>query len=588
MSSPATVRRKLAAVMFADMVGYSSRLERYEARNSDLAARSIDLFKSLIANYGGSVANVTGDGVLAIFDSSEQTLRFAIQVQTDFQEQAVWDDGEPIMFRIGINLGEVITSGDEVRGHCINVAARLQALAEPGSIVVTDDFRRTVRDLPKVSFQSLGRPALKNIAEPIEVFSVAPSAPSAAHPALEVIKDERERHSGAQELNPSVAVLALTNLTNDPANDSLCLGIVDGVIADLSRFRSLTVIASHSAFLFSLRSFSAREIGRRLGAQYLLSGSLNRLGKRVRIAVELIDAEDENIIWSERFNIEIAELFDMQDEITGAVASRLAVQIDLAEHQHGAQRPLSMRSYALVMRGQALMQAYARQANEHARRLLAEAIAITPGYARAHSAMSRSHNFDWRYSWSRNPAKSLDTAVKLAHHAVQLDQLDARGFAELGFANLYRKHHDESLAGYERALALNPNDADVIAGYGDALVYAGQAEQSLGHLERAIRLNPYHPDWYLWHLADAYNALKRPVDVINTIQRMQDQSEGRRLLAANYAHLGMMGQARAAAEEVMRLHPEFRISRWRLRPPYRDLDLLERFIEGLRKAGLPD
>ena len=571
--------------MFADMVGYSRRLEHDEATNSDLAARSIDLFKSLIGNYGGSIANVSGDGVLALFDSTEQTLRFAIQIQADFQQQAAWGDGEPILFRIGINLGEVTSSGDDVRGHCINVAARLQAIAEPGTIVVSGDFRRAVRDLPKVSFRSMGRPVLKNIAEPIEVFSVL-RADELTPPAI--IEEDRRLLPAAHERNPSVAVLAITNLTNDPANESLCLAIVDGVIADLSRFRSVTVIASHSAFLFSLRSYSAREIGRRLGAQYLLSGSLNRLGKRVRIAVELIDAEDESIIWSERFSIELAELFDLQDEITGAVASRLAVQIDLAEHHHGAQRPSSMRAYALVLRGQGLMQAYAKAANDHARRLLEEAIATTPSYARAHSVMSRSHNFDWRYSWSPNPAKSLDTAVQIAHHAVHLDHLDARGFAELGFANLYRKHHDESLASYRRALVLNPNDADVIADYADALVYAGQAEQSLAHMERAMRLNPYHPDWYLWHLADAYNALKRPVDVINTVQRMHDQNEGRRLLAANYAHLGMMGQARAAAGEVMRLHPNFRISRWRHRPPYRDADLLERFIEGLRKAGLPD
>jgi adenylate cyclase len=313
----------------------------------------------------------------------------------------------------------------------------------------------------------------------------------------------------------------------------------------------------------------------------------NRQEKRVRIAVELIDAESEIILWSDRFSIEIAELFDLQDEITGRVASQLAVQIDLAEDRGVAKRP-HMRSYGLVLRGQMLMLTYARDANIHARQLLDEAIEITPTYARAHSAMSRSHNFDWRYSWSRSPSKSLDTAVELAHRAIGLDHLDARGFAELGFANLYRKHHDESLAAYERALALNPNDADVIAEYADALVYSGYAEKSLAHLARAMRLNPYFPDWYLWNLADAYNSLKRPADVIATIHRMHNQGEGRRLLAVNYAHLGLMSEARAEAEEVMRLYPNFRISRWRLRPPYRDLALLERYVDGLRKAGLPD
>jgi TolB-like protein len=568
-------------------VGYSSKLEVDEGRNSDLATRSIGIFKSLVENYGGKVANVSGDGVLALFDSAEQTLRFAIEIQTDFRERAVWGDGEPIGLRIGINLGEVISTGDAVSGHCINVAVRLQALAEPGSIVVTDDVRRAARGIPRTSFQSLGRPALKNISEHIEVYSVTSSSYNRAGSAPVAARYEAKPIMAAQECNPVVAVLPLTNLTNDPATEPLGLAIVDGVIADLSRFRLINVIASHSASLFSLKALSAREIGRRLGAQYLLAGSINRLDKRVRIAVELIDAETESLVWSERFNINIVELFDLQDEITGGVASRLAVQIEFAEH-HRSQRPTNIRSYGLVLRGHALILTYVKEANTHARQLLKEALDIAPGYARVHSVMSRSHNFDWRYTWSRNPGKSLDTAVKLAQRAVGLDHLDARGFAELGYANLYRKHHEESLAGYERALALNPNDADVIADYADALVYSGQAEQALPHLERAMRLNPFYPDWYLWHVADAYNSLKRPADVIATIHRMHDQGQGRRLLAANFAHLGMMVEARAEAEEVMRLYPKFRISQWRHRPPYRHPELLERFVDGLRRAGLPD
>ena len=221
-------------------------------------------------------------------------------------------------------------------------------------------------------------------------------------------------------------------------------------------------------------------------------------------------------------------------------------------------------------------------------RFFEEAIEIAPDYGRAYSSMSRTHNIDWRYSWSPDPDRSLDIALDLARGAIQRDRLDATAYAELAYANLYKKHLDESLADYVRAMALNPNDADIISQYADALVYADQPSKSIELIGKAMRLNPCYPDQYLWDLADAYNALGRPADVIATVQRMQNPDEGRRLLAANFAHLGMMTEARAQAAEVMRLHPGFTISQWRHRPPYRDAAILERYVEGLRKAGLPD
>jgi len=308
----------------------------------------------------------------------------------------------------------------------------------------------------------------------------------------------------------------------------------------------------------------------------------------VRIAVDLIDAETESVLWSDRFDAAIEDLFDLQDEISSAVASRLAIQIDMAERRQESQYLRDMRAYGLVLRGQHLLLRYTREANAHGRRLFDQAIEIAPEYGRAYSSLSRTHNLDWRYSWSTSPEKSLDAAVDLARRAVQLDRLDARGFAELGFANLYKKLHDESLAEYARAMALNPNDADIIAEYADALVYAGQPTKSIELLEQAMRLNPYYPDWYLWYLADAYITMRRHSDVIATVQRMQNPDEGRRMLAASFAHLGMMDEARAEAEAVLRLHPNFTIGRWRQRPPYRDPEVLEHFVEGMRMAGLPD
>ncbi|HEX6102654.1 MAG TPA: tetratricopeptide repeat protein, partial [Alphaproteobacteria bacterium] len=527
---------------------------------------------------------VTGDGVLALFESADQAVRFAVQIQNEFRKQSVWEDGEPVQFRIGVHLGEVMETEGVVQGHCINVAVRVQQIADPGAIMVTRAVRDAVRDRSDVTLATQGYPPLKNIAEAMEVFAV--TAPDSSLPAA--LKAHRAPPSPESNRNPSVALLALQNRSGDPALDHLCEGIVEDVIANLTRFRSLTVIARHSAFLFSLSANSAREIGDRLGVRYLLSGNLRRSGKRLRVGVELIDAKSEGVLWSDHFNIEMEEVFDLQDEITGAVASRLAVQIDFAERRQESYYPRDMRAYGLVLRGQQLLLQCRNDANAHARRLFEEALEIAPDYARVYSALSRTHNLDWRYTWSAAPEESLEAAVELARRAVELDRLDARGFAELGFANLYKKRHDEALADYARATALNPNDADIIAEYADALVYAGQPEKSVELLERAMRLNPYYPDWYLWYLADAYITMGRHTEVIATVQRMQNPDEGRRMLAASFAHLGMMDQARAQAREVLRLHPGFTISRWRDRPPYRDQAILEQFIEGMRKAGLPD
>jgi adenylate cyclase len=324
-----------------------------------------------------------------------------------------------------------------------------------------------------MSFRPVGRPALKNISEPIEVFEVDRVSTGGARP----VATARGAVGPAPARHPSIAVLALTNLSGDPAVDHLCEGIVGDIIANLSRFHSLMVIAGHSAFLFSLKSHPAREIGKRLGVRYLLTGNLRRAGKKMRIGVELIDAESEGVLWSDNFNIEVEELFDLQDEITGAVASRLAVQIDLAERRQESQYPRDMRAHGLVLRAQHLMLQFSKEANAHARRLCEEAMEIAPDYSRAYSALSRASNLDWRYSWSPDPEASLDSALDFARNAIQRDPLDARGFAELGFGHLYKKRHEESLTEYARAMALNPNDADIMAEYADFPGVCGTAGQ---------------------------------------------------------------------------------------------------------------
>jgi TolB-like protein/class 3 adenylate cyclase len=575
---------KRAAVLIADVVEFSRHMEEDEGGSVDQVSRSIKLFRGLIGDYGGQIAQIAGDGILALFESADRAVQFAVQIQTEFRDQSVWADGEPIQFRIGLNVGEVTFHETVAYGHCINVAARLQSMADPGGILVTGAFRSTIRAAAGLSLRSVGQPRLKNISELIDIYAVEQTGATPARAAVR--RSEAPLREPVRA--PSIAVLAVSNLSGDPRNDHLCDGFSEDIIASLSRFRNLMVIARHSAFLFNLNSSPTEVVQRQLGVRYILGGSLRRADQRLRFAFELIDAASDSVLWSDRFSVALEELFDLQDEIAGAVASRLSIQIDFAERRQQSPYPRDMRAYGLVVRGQHLILKFTKAGNWHARRLFEEAIEYAPEYSRAHSALSRTHNLDWRYAWSLKPQKSLEWAMAFARRSKEFDPLDARGFAELGYAKLYRRQHDEAIAEYEQALALNPNDSDIIAEYADALNYVEQPQRSVELMHKAMRLNPHYPDWYLWYLADAYDTLGQSEDVIATIQRMHDPSEGQRMLAANFAHLGMMPEAEAAAREVLRLHPGFKVSIWRERPPYRDKSILDRYVEGLRKAGLPD
>ncbi|MGH6926785.1 MAG: tetratricopeptide repeat protein, partial [Dongiaceae bacterium] len=282
----------------------------------------------------------------------------------------------------------------------------------------------------------------------------------------------------------------------------------------------------------------------------------------------------------------LSDLFDFQDDITGVISARCAGQVAAAERRRmSSLPPADLRAYGLVLRGQDLSLQFRRDTNLHALRLFEEAAVIDPRYARSYVGMSRTFNTAWLYRWTEAPETALDRAVELAIEAVRLDELDARGHSELGYAFLYKKRHDASLVEYERALELNPNDADVLADMGDALTYSDQPQRAINLLQRAMRLNPLYPDWYLWHLGEAYFHIEDYDATIRTLTKMHDQSEAHRLLAASNAHLGRMSEAQHHAAQVLAVHPDFSIDHWRAVVPYSQ-GPMARFIEGARLAGL--
>lgn len=579
------VRQRLSAILFADVVNYSGAMERDQLGTHRRVMRRVNLFKSLIGDYEGRIFDVEGDAVKAVFDSAFQAVRFAVDLQREFRNDAVWtnDPDEPV-FRIGINLGEVIEETHGYYGHEVNVAARLQELATPGGICISETVHRVVQGKLPVHMSGIGRQHLKNMAEPVEAYAINLEAAAASSGLTERAAASPPPLTGP---SASVVLLPLRNISGDPRDAHLCDGITSDIISNLSRFRELLVIARHSAFFFRDAASDLRDVGRQLGVSYALTGGLQRSENRLSINVQLVETSTGGIIWSDRYKGDLNEVFDFQEDITGIIAARCAGQVAAAERRRISSLPPSdLRAYGLVLRGQDLSIQFRKEAVLHARRLFEEAAHFDPNYGRSYAGMSRTYNLAWRYRWADSPEAALDRSLELAVDATRRDGLDARGHAELGFACLYKRQHDASLAAYERAVDLNPNDADILAEMSDSLTNSNHAERALSVLNRAMRLNPLYPDWYLWNVGEAYFNLQRYEEAIQSFKKMHDQSEVHRLLASSYALLGQIPEAQYHASQVLAVHPEFSLEHWRTVPPYKTTEQLDRLVEGLQIAGL--
>ncbi len=576
---------QLMTVLYADIHGYTGLIERDEAGTLAWLVRSLALIRKLVADYGGKVVNTAGDGLVAVFQSTQKAMNFALEMQTELSHDDAWADGrEPIRYRVGLSIGDTFASPDGVYGHSVNLAARIQGFATPGGICITDAVYQVLRHDPDLSFEPYGTKELKNIAAPVPAYGVSRAKAPPAQPQRETtqILSPHELLTDA-----SIAILPLENLSGDPSDLHLTQGIAADLITSLSRFRNLMVIARHSAFLASANATSRHEIGRSLGVRYLLAGTFRRSDQRLRIGFDLIETATEHVIWSERYDGVMADIFDFQDDVAAVTAARVALLIDSKEQRRlSEQNHPALFAYGLVLRGQDMGLRFRPEANLHSRRLFEQASDLDPGYGRSYAAMSRTFNVEWRYNWGHDPQASLNEALNLAKRAVACDGLDSRGFSEMGLSHLYLKHHDEALASYEHALALNPNDADLLAYMGDCLAYLRQGERAVKLIERAMKLNPYHPDSYLWFLGDAYFHSGNYAKTIETLHRMKDQSEAHRLLAASHALLGNPDEAHHHATEVMRVHPNFTIEHWRKVPPLKYHEDLDLYVDGLRGAGL--
>ena len=581
------LRRRLVAVAFADVADFSRMMGEDEERTTLEVKKRLRLFSEVIRDYSGEVVGHEGDNAFMIFESAVDAVKFSVEMQRklDGLNEGL-DQNLQVNFRFGIHVGEILLRGEDFSGECINIAARIEAFAQPGRICISGTVFDQVSRRLTFGYEYLGAQDFKNIADKVDVFQVHENPTAAAMtPGLRSMLGEAQLEQAAIDL--SIVVLPFKFQGPDQADRWFADGLTEDVTTSLSRFSQFFVIARGSANLCSDRGSSPKQAAHELGVRYAVEGTVRKVGPRIRITLQLLDARQDRAIWGEQYNRDVEDLFDLQDEITQIIVSATAAKIEVSERERlRVVPPANLAAYGFVLQGQQHIIRYTRKEVGLARQLYNHALESDPRYARALAAKSRTFNLDWRYDWAERPERALDDALVLAQDAIGFDAQDARGFGELGFAHLYRKEHEAALTAYERALSLNPNDADLMSDMGDALVHSGRSEEAIQLLEKAMRLNPFYPDQYLWHLGGAYFHLKRYQDAAHTVQGMQNPTEGRRILAASYALMGESEKACAEAELIRQAHPNFTVDHWASVQPDLHEEDVHHFVEGLKRAGL--
>jgi len=624
------MERRLAAILSCDVVGYSRLMGRDEAGTlASLKTLRREVLDTHAGRYHGRTIKLIGDGALMEFASAVDAVRFAVAVQCAMRARnSGAPDTQHIDFRIGINIGDVIVEGDDIYGDGVNVAARLEALAKPGGICIHQSVRDQVRDKLALDFKDRGEVEVKNIERPVPAFDIllnenakaiaaAPMEPHASTPnrlrlvqsavgitlSLALIagvawwqpwKPESESATPDATIQPlsekpSIAVLAFSNLSGDPAQEFLSDAMSDSVITELSRFPELFVVARNSSFKYKGEAKDIREIGRELGVRYVVEGGMQRADDRLRVNVQLIEADSGTHIWAESFDRRNEDIFAVQDEIVKAIVTVLAIKIEGHEITMATS---SLEAYDLFLRARDLQLRkgfWVKEVNQKARAMLEQAVALDPQFSRAYAELAWTYLHDFLFGWAQPPDAARDRGHTLAQKAVELDPSSARAHHALGYAHQFRKEHDLAMAETERAIALNPNDADLRAGAASLNIYGGNPETAIEQITEAMRLNPYHPDWY-WHLLGwaRFHAGKYE-EGLAAIKRIVDPGAAdHRVMAALNARLGRLDEAASHARQVLEREPDFAISHFRRNLPYRNQSDAQDYAEALALAGLPE
>ncbi|MFA1626074.1 adenylate/guanylate cyclase domain-containing protein [Rhizobium mongolense] len=584
--------RKLAAILAADVVGYSRLAGADEERTlARLRALRSDLIDPTIAVHNGRVIKRTGDGALVEFRSVVDAVRCAMEVQNGMVERNAGVPQERrIEFRIGIHLGDVVEESDgDLMGDGVNIASRLEGVAAPGAICLSEDAYRQVKARLDLSVSDLGNTQLKNIAEPIRVYSLRVGTAEAK--AIANSESATSRLATVPPPKLSIAVLPFANMSGDVEQEYFADGISEDIITALSKLPQLFVIARNSSFTFKGKNVHVQEVGRNLGVRYVLEGSVRKSGNRVRITAQLIDAASGGHLWAERFDRDLTDIFAVQDDVTQQIVDALAINLTEGDRQRLApEHTGNVEAYDYFLRGRELWHRLTKETNIAARDLLQRAIELDPNFASAHAFLALTHGLDYLNGWSPSPPNSREQAEELATRAVALDDCDPRAHWALSIVELYSRRHDMAISEAQRAIILNPNFAEGHVSLGEALYYSGRADEALKYFDGAKVLNPYFPDVLLHFQALALFQLGRYEHAVGLLKERLTRNPvtdvSRALLASSYGHLGRFDEARAAWQEVLRVNPDYSLEYRRKVLPYKNPADFELVVDGLRKAGL--
>ena len=624
------VKRKLAAILSADVKGYS----RLMGEDEEGTIRTLNAYKKVLTGFiekhQGRVVGTAGDSMLAEFASVVDAVRCAVGIQEELKDRnKELSEDRRMEFRIGVNLGDVVEDGDTIYGDGVNIAARLESLAEAGGICISGTAYDQVENKLSLGYQYLGEQAVKNIAKPVRVYRVLMEPGAAGKvigekkisprrwqrpvlalvgililiaaavavwqfgmrpslPALE--KADLKKMALPLPDKPSIAVLPFVNMSGDKEQEYFSDGITENIITGLSKIPRLFVIARNSTFVYKGKGVKVQQVAEDLGVRYVLEGSVQRSGNRVRITAQLIDAITGNHLWAERYDRDLKDIFAVQDEITLKILGDMQVKLTEGEQALRGKPPRNLEAYLKVLQAVEYIQRFNIEGNIMAKRLTEEAIVLDPEFASAYNMLASTHMMDVWLGSSKSPKESLDKAVELTQKAISLDPKDPRYYAFIGYLYTMKRDHNRAIAEGEKAVALDPGGADAHAWLGNTLNYADRPKEAIPLFEKAIRLNPFGPTWYFLNFGNSYRMIGQYQEAITQYKKALRLAPNNILahlcLAGTYSLLGRDEEARAEVEEILRINPKFSLESYAKTLPYKNQAQLDRYVEALRKAGL--
>jgi adenylate cyclase len=586
----ARVERRLAAILAADVVGYSRQMGADEAGTLAALKRHREtIFNPAVAAHNGRIVKLIGDGAIVEFGSVVDAVNCALSVQRSGAPLPGAAARQPtIVLRIGINLGDVIIENDDIYGEGVNIAARLEPLAEPGGICVSSIVHESIGNRIDVRFEDGGDISVKNIDRPVRVWKWHPAATTLSAAHSNTAKPE------PNSATASIAILPFTNMSGDPEQEYFSDGITEDIITDLSKIAGLTVIARNSTFTYKGRSVDVRAVGRELGVLSVLEGSIRRAGQRVRITAQLVDAATGGHLWAERYDRDLTDIFEVQDDVTHRIVDALKVTLSPAEKARLADvKASNIAAYDCVLRGREFMlgKDKTRETFEQAIKFFKKAVELDPNYSQAYACLGFGHMFNYQNRWSDDPDSSLPIAKQYARQAIEKDPNEPLARCVSALAASYERDLDLAKSEIEIAISLNPNLALAHNIRGTILNFSGQPLEAIPEIELAMRLDPALSPQFL-HFLGLANLLAGKYETAAALLKQRIiQVPGtdftRAILASALGHLGDVEEARRVWRELKEINPKYSFREHYSRQPFRQEDV-EKIAVGLTKAGLQD